>query len=236
MNLVENEKNICIVNEKGENITNINSQIQYFVKIGKVQRRKVMDYYFSQKTKTIKQLRFLEEVKKALDLINYDYLIPIIEPSQVDNKYCYYPGKPVCVGYSVIESEKKAKEYAPQFDSGIAKLEELYLWYAYRLAMGYWSISTLCDEINSVFSKKKTDEPLQLKLSGEQKYAGARDGIENTMKIVKYGEEFMLIGNAYDETDSLKSPIKWRSVLKSNEDKPQLTATPVIVLRNYSVL
>jgi len=128
--------------------------------------------------------RFLNRVEKALQNINDVYYIATIEPS-IDRmgKLYYKPGDPVATKLKLGEWDEKVGEYCPSRNSRIAKSEELYLWYAYRVARNYWTLKYLCDA------------PIhfnELEVSAKKKIGGFADGITNTRKFVRghYGYEW----------------------------------------------
>jgi len=208
---------------------NVEEQLKYFFIMGKRERLKVIEWYLAQKSPTTRQLTFLNFVKLGIENIKYDYLVPTIEPSIKDNYIYYKEGEPVAVGLSCIECEEKARDFAPIYESGLATLEELYMWYAYRIAMGYWNISYVCN--NFLIRPKETVPQNGLLVSGARKSAGARDGVENTFKIVKCGAKFCLVGKCFKKRSAANSISTVFNITDEYEDKQQDSGVPIVVLR-----
>lgn len=208
---------------------NIEEQLQYFFTMGKNERRRVIEWYLRQKCPTGKQRKFIECVGNALKKIDYDYRIPILEPSVDKSRKIYYEaGQKVALGLSCKGWEKKAKRFAPEYNSRLATVDEVYLWYAYRIAMGYCSLAQMCDTVDD--AKIQDPEILRIKESGYKTFAKAKDGINNTKKIVKDEYGFRLIGGAIAESKSLKSAIRNKMVKEQNIGEPQFYSVGVIVL------
>lgn len=169
---------------------------EYFFLMGKKERKTVKTWLKKQKAETFIQKNFLEYVEKALEKITYDYRIATIEPSRnYDGEIYYDEGKYVYVGLSCNEWEKKAKSFAPVYNSQLADVYELFLWYAYRIAKGYWSLSFVCDN-----SSYKQDGDREFLASGSKEFGGFSDGLGNTYKIVKHPvEKFWICGASYRE-------------------------------------
>ena len=206
-------------------------QKNYFFKIGCKEREIINEWYKNQKGTTGKQKKFLADLRKALEKINYDYEVPFMEPSIDKNGNIFYKeGEKIAVGISSIEWEEKAKKFAPEYNSCLATCEELYLWYAYRIATGYWTLSYVCDNILEN-EDEKIDIQKDLKLSAEQLLGGARDGVNNTMKIVRVENELALMGYSNVKGKNKHSIIKLNILSLDEEDKKQHCATGVIVLK-----
>ena len=149
--------------------------------------------------KTEKQEEFKNMVKKAMHKVNYQYEIAIIEPvTDIRGNIDFEEGVDVYGCPRAVYWIQKAKEFAPKYNSGIATLEELYLFYAYRIAMRYWTIEYVCDDSSSdgnyddsPISSKKKDK------AGENIVGGFMDGIGNTRKLVIKDEVPTLVGGAY---------------------------------------
>ena len=93
-----------------------------------------------------------------------------------------------------------ASSFAPEYKSGLATLEELFLWYAYRIATGYWTLEYVCDDSSS--DGNYDDSPTashELELAGQRCVGGFRDGIGNMYKIIEGREDFQygVVGGMY---------------------------------------
>lgn len=144
--------------------------------------------------KTENQMKFLNRVKDAMTSITYDYAIAKIEPSfDCLGQICYTKGAPVAVGLSNVEWEIAARQFAPVYGSDLATLEELLLFYAYRIAQGYWTLEDVCD--TKLFMECKTSAYPQNAFGRE--IGGFQDGIGNTHKLVKTNIGYATCGPNY---------------------------------------
>lgn len=170
---------------------------KYFFKMGKEAREEVGKWIKDKKGKSINQDTFLRVVKEALNSIKYDYEIATIEPSETENGDIYYQkGTKVLKKLSCCEWDKLSKEYAPEYGSRLATLHELFLWYAYRVAKGHFSMKEVCDE--TVYSLAYRIPTLYK--SGEDVVGGFADGIGGTYKIVKESKNsFILCGGVFSK-------------------------------------
>lgn len=128
---------------------------------------------------------FLEIVGIALDLITYDYEIATIEPAVINGRIFYEEG--LNIEYQNISCnswESMAKEYLPENGSRLAHLYELFLFYAWRITQGFWSLKYLTFSSQSIGVKFKFPEKTGTIYSG-----GFKDGQGNSLKVVTYGKE-----------------------------------------------
>lgn len=202
---------------------------KYFFKMGVEELNKVSAWLPEKATATTEEQKdFLEKIEKALTRVCYSYAIAIIEPSfDFVGRLTYSEGAPVAVGLSDIEWEMEAIKFAPNYESDLATVEELLLFYAYRIAEGYWSISEVCDE--PIYLNNYTGE---IKDSAAYEIGGFKDGIGNTYKIVKTEEgAYGLCGEDYEGQD----PAFAASIADVIEDVsfrlPNKRGTGVIVLK-----
>lgn len=198
-NKVEFDKNFEIISE------NSNKNLfwfKYFFLMKEEEREIVKEWYKNQEGKTENQKEFLENVKIAISKIDYDYLISTIEPSKINSsdKIFYEEGGHVYMGLRRYEWEKKAKEFAPEYNSDLANLYEVVLWYAYRIVRGYWSLEYVCDDSSSLGNYWNSPNSRHfLEATGVRKVGGFSDGIGNTYKIVKNPKGgFLMIGGSYN--------------------------------------
>lgn len=209
----------------------IEPQLEYFFTMGKKERNKVIEWYLKQKPTTSKQRHFLNLLESAIRDIDYTYKIATIEPSVDNHGNIYYKeGSDVAVGMTCIKAEKKAEKFAPEFLSGLATAEEVFLWYGYRIAMGYWNISYACDILTTNNDDVDKKEAKQIQLSGAKKSGGAKDGVNNTKKITKSGGFFVLLGDSYIKKNP-KPVTNIRLLAKGEEKENQMYAVPIITLR-----
>lgn len=201
--------------------------LKYFFTMGKKERKRVINWRNSHSSKTERQREFLNLVDKALKSVQYDYRIPLIEPSLKDGKLYYAEKQYVAVNLNCNDSIQKAKEFAPQYKSRLANLNELCLWYAYRVAMGYCSFEYLCDNVNLQSDSKYRSK---IRLSGFKKIAGAKDGIENTVKLVQRENGFALVGKSFITRD-IKVQVSRVEYISSDSCVDFGIVVPVVVLR-----
>lgn len=178
----------------------------YFFKMGVQEYRKVKEWYvveIEKEEKTAAQEEFLNIIKMALRVINYDYEIATIEPSDGKGGLYYRPSEEI-VGdkqtWYYRTWRDKAKRFAPEYHSRLANLYELFLWYAYRIAMNYWTIEEVCDDSsemgNYLCAKWATG---MVETSCQRECGGFLDGIGNTYRLVTLEDGFCSVGgSAYD--------------------------------------
>lgn len=160
--------------------------MKYFFFMGRSEREAVLKWYKIQNPKTAKQKRFLIIVRKALDTVHYDYRIATIEPARDGNRLYYEKFQMVCTTRSYWDWKEMAETFAPEYGSQLATLDELFLWYAFRIAMGYWTLEYVADD--SSCSGNYINAPLagrRIELSAQRKVGGFADGIGNLKKIVR---------------------------------------------------
>lgn len=173
----------------------------YFFTMGRDEREVVAKWYSTVQAKTNRQKDFLDEVGKAIEKVDYNYKISNIEPSRDKDGYLYFEeGKIVTMQYPFETWAKMAEEFAPEYESRMASIYELVLWYAYRIANGYWTLLDVCD--NSSSAGNYWDSPSASKnfeLSGNREVGGFKDGIGNTCKIVMDECGYIICGGScYD--------------------------------------
>lgn len=138
------------------------------------------------KGESAKQKAFLILVRKAKRVVKKPYCISEIEPSMNDEGKLYYEeGKEVVHELSCIDWRIKACEFAPEYGSDLATKYQLVLWYAYRIAMGFWTIGYVCDDSSSAGNYWDSPNAAHaFEASGARVVGGSKDGTGNTWKIV----------------------------------------------------
>ncbi|MBP3284298.1 MAG: hypothetical protein J6M02_02230, partial [Clostridia bacterium] len=82
--------------------------------------------------------------------------------------------------------------------SDLANLYELFLWYAYRIAKGLWTLEYVCDDSSSAGNYwNSPDASHGFEVSGRRKVGGFADGVGNTYKIVSHNEGFVACGGHF---------------------------------------
>lgn len=187
-----------------------------------------------EKAETRSQKQFLDWVNQGLYDIRYSYRMPEIEASIKEGKVFFCPGERVAVDYDwgveYFDMEQKAKAFAPERYSDIATVHEMAIWYAYRIAKGYWSITDVCD--NSSALGNYADAPNAshtLEVSGARLTGGAHDGIGNTFKCVTHGFKYLLLSGNF-KTTGINNPVgvAWANNYRTTDI---CRGTPIIVLR-----
>lgn len=207
----------------------MNNQIKYFFKMGEAERDLVRKWRELVSGKTTLQNNFLKVVDEALVEVKSDYWISTIEPTFKDSKIHFEVNCSVAKGIHSKLWKKKAKAYAPENGSRLGTLEELALWYAYRIAKGFWSLEYVCDDSSS--SGNYWDSPNSthdFEKTGVRETGGFSDGIGNTFKLVTCKEGFALFGGYCGGFGGHASPVA--NIRRVYGDLIHLTASAVIVL------
>lgn len=183
----------------------------HFFLMGESERRKVAKWFYRVNSKIgkekEKQRDFLDRVQRAIDIINYDYYIAILEPScDSTGNIFYQKGKQVATGMSFQEWKEKAANFyfKCEWHSELAQLEEGDLFKAYRIAMGYWTMGYVCDDSSRMGNYwNAPNSSSKIKICGEKEVSGARevggfsDGIGNTCEIYQANSGFAIVGGNY---------------------------------------
>lgn len=195
------EGTIIKLDKQGELIEQIIPECDYFFRMDMMARQIIVPWLIYVKPKTKAQEEFVEIIRDMLSdsTKNYDYKIARIEPSvRGISDITYEEDSDVYTAPLAAYWEEKARNFVPGH-SRLATLEELYLFYAYRIAMGYWTIEYVCDDSSSdgnyddsPVSSKKKDK------SGAKEVGGFNDGIGNTIKLVMKDEVPTLVGGSYE--------------------------------------
>jgi len=201
---------------------------KYFFKMGVEEQMMVRGWLGKNHARTEKQLKFIDIIANALSTISYEYAIATIEPSFDSNgEIDFCEGEPVAVGLSNIQWEKAAAKYAPEYKSDLATQEELLLWYAYRIAKGYWSLEYICDEPTWIYGNDLDFASP----SADKEIGGFKDGVGNTHKIVKSDSGYVICGENYEQQD----PIYAAAIATVNNDStlrvPDMYGSGVFVLK-----
>lgn len=131
---------------KDEEVEKLSWRSKYFAQMGQRERNLVSGWHFDFEPQNTAQQVLGRIVGDALAIVNYDYEIAIIDPSMDENgKLFYHEEAAGCGAMNGFEWERKAKEFAPEFNSRLANLYELFLWYAYCIAAGNKTIEDICD-------------------------------------------------------------------------------------------
>ena len=165
-------------------------KLNCFFRIGNVERNVVAHWFTTVTPSTQNQKDFLAMVGEAISVIDYDYLISSIDPSINENGEIYFEeGESVATNLSDATWEKLAKEFAPELNSDIASLHELFLWYAYNIATGKYHLEFICDRTRQIAGPSH-----MLHLASVVQNSGERIG--NTCKLVRHNGELVVCGDS----------------------------------------
>lgn len=173
-------------------------EVPYFLKMTSSKRKKIRRWLNTQKGETEREKNFLEIVREGLNKIKYDYSIATMEPTVIDGKIEYIEGEKVAVGYSCNQWKTMAEGYMPERGSRLANLYELFLFYAYRIVRGFWTLSYVANDSSSAGNYSNSPNHYNgIERAGARKVGGFRDGVGNTYKIVTHGVRYALCGGFY---------------------------------------
>lgn len=185
--------------------------LKYFCFMGREERISVKEWANKVSPLTKSQKRFVKVVKEAVAIVNYNYYIATIEPSfSKDNNIFYEKGEVISEWITTGDWVEKAEVMLASngnWKSRLATLYELLMWYAWRIAKGYWTFTYVCDDSSS--NGNYSDSPtssFELEASGERSFAGFCDGTGNTVKIVTHNDGFALVGGNY-KNDGKSYPV-----------------------------
>lgn len=219
----------CFYPEAIEGTERDTGKSTYFTKISAEDREKVKKWLAKQKGKTKAEKEFFAIVEEAMQVVDYDYWIANLEPSVEDGKIYYAKGKDVGVGFSAKQWEEKSKEYAPERASRLSTLYELFIWYALRIANGWWSLDYVaCDSSSAGNYKNSPNTSQRRERTGTRECGGYADGQGNTCKIVTYKRGFVIVGGAYFYSGD-HFPVAFFSCC-NNPDDPRNNSSGVLVL------
>ena len=201
--------------------------LKYFFTMGLKQKEIVRKWYCSldlNNIHSISQQEFLDIVKNALVFCN-TYRIATIEPYVIESnepvdevRIGFKENQKPCCDYNLDikidcipwiktrhhlnfdECYKASYNFARKYKSDLATIEELFLWYAYRIAMGYWTLEYICDDSSS--NGNYEDSPFashNYDLTSQKTVGGFNDGIGNIYKVVKGYEkgDYCVVGGMY---------------------------------------
>lgn len=171
----------------------------YFFKMGEEERAAVAEWLSKTEAETENQTKFLQIIKAAKRYINYDYRISTIEPSiDEEGKLFFEKGQEIAIKNSIFEWQELGKSFAPERQSRLADMYELNLWYAYRIAKGYWTIQYVCDDSSAEGNYSNSpDATHNFELSGAREIGGFCDGTGNIRKVVSSYCGFVICGGFF---------------------------------------
>ena len=193
-------------------------KIEHFFLMDKRARNVVRLWVDDAKPNTEKQKTFVADVRRALYVTNYDYYILMHELVSKWND-----GK-VIANSECASWEGFAKGYYNKdgLHSELANKDEVFLWYAFRVAYDLWDLEGVCEK--KLFY---STGPYKVNYSGMTYCGGFCDGIGNTPKLIKYYDSLAILGDIYPENGS-NSAIDIRIVMHSKNIYPFCTGILVI--------
>ena len=167
--------------------------------------------------KTEEERNFLKIIEEAIEKINYEYSISVIEPSIKNGKIEFVPGIKVATELKPVEWIDKAIEYCP--NSSVATVWELMMFYALRIAKRYCSIEYMTIDSRSMGNYRNSPATYNgLQNSASRTCAGYRDGIGNTRKICLCDEnrECAVVGGDFksDGKRITAANVEWVSIYR----------------------
>ncbi|MBP3285248.1 MAG: hypothetical protein J6M02_07115 [Clostridia bacterium] len=120
--------------------------LDYFQVMGPEKRALVTEWRSKVSAALHEERVFLQRVDEALSYINYDYLISRVAPTWefFGKRLGFGAGEEICEALSALEWVKLAKEFAPEYESGMANRHEAFLYYAYCVAKGRLTLPQVC--------------------------------------------------------------------------------------------
>ena len=169
--------------------------LQNFFFMGPEQRALLEKWCRRAKGETEKQREYFGHIKESLKNVDYYFWIAEIEPSMGEDGRLYYQkGSPVCRNLAPIEWRLKALKFSPEHGSRIAMWKDLYVWYGYRIAAGYWTLEDVAEKRLTLDNDSHVCQ-----LSGFQEIGGFADGVNNTFKLASiYPRKQVLCGGQFN--------------------------------------
>lgn len=180
------------------------------------------------------KLMFLGRVASGLTQAYYNFNISVMEPAIARGKKeeeCvrYQAGLPIYSGIHCMNWEALFEKLVPNGRSHLANLFELDLLLAWEIAEGVLTLEEVVVD-SSYVGGYTSLEPRATSLTGQIKCGKFFDGFGNTKKIVKNGNQFVVVGGSHG-CDGKISPIA--SYRPWNEDRGILSDyTGVLVIKD----
>ena len=189
-----------MVRYKAKDCTKTNRDI-YFTKISTSDIKIVKQWMKRVKNgETDNQWAFLYKVREAIQRVNYNFWIATLEPCVEKGKIYYVEAKEVNTFFTARQWERMAEAYAPERGSRLANIHELFIWYALRIADGFWTLEYVCDDSSGAGNYIDSPDFLKRKgLSGEVACGGYKDGQGNTRKLVTVEDGYAIVGGDFQE-------------------------------------
>ena len=200
----------------------------FFCKIGEKEREEIKKYLENAASFRKKEIDFLASVEYALHEIDYDFWISTIEPTIKDNKLIFARREEIAQPMSLNEWIDKVADFDSEFNSKIARSEEVMLFYAYRLARGWWNLEYICVNSSSDGNYRESRwHSGKCDLTDHQKVGGFNDGVGNTYKIVMMTDELASLYGGSWETSGMLKPVASCTYIMDNDVKLNY-AVPIV--------
>jgi len=177
------------------------SKEQHFTKISEQDREKVRKWLETEKDSknhTKREKEFLEILREAIPVIDYEYWVANIEPHVRNGKIFYSAGERIVIGVYGNQWIEMATDYAPERGSRIANLYELFIWYALRIVNGFWTLDYVANDSSTAGNYWNAPRAFKtLERTGVRKCGGYCDGQGNTYKIVTHEDGIAYVGGDY---------------------------------------
>jgi len=161
----------------------------YFRVMDEMVKDEVTAWCAKQKVKTESEDFLIQLLKKENENFVEPYIIQVLEVSCNESGLYYKKGDKVARGYELGAWERMAKEFYPELNSRLAKLGQIFIFYAYRGVNKYWTITELCDDSHGIGNYWDSPKAAHgFETSGKRIAAGYSDGIGNTSKVCKYDD------------------------------------------------
>ncbi|MBQ2836200.1 MAG: hypothetical protein IJE68_05145 [Clostridia bacterium] len=188
---------------QNETVEETGDKAKFFTKITVEDREKVKNWLAKQKGKNDGEKSFLTRVREAIKAVNYDYWIAHMEPSVHKEKVYYEANQDVGVRFSCNQWMQIAKEYAPERDSRLSNLHELFIWYALRIVNGLWTLDYVANDSSSAGNYRNAPGATHsIEKTGARKCGGFCDGQGNSYKIVTREGGYALVGGNFNDNGS----------------------------------
>lgn len=202
--VISNSGNQVYFDENFEKIREIKAPkvpefFKKFYYIDEKMRVFVREWYKIQKAESLAQRNFLDIVGEAIEQVNYNYAIATIEPSLDESgSISYQANREVFTEYNCYQWDAYTRLFALDYGSRLGTVNELFIWYALRIAAEAWTIDEVCDKPIS----NMRVEAEEINKAGTIKYGEFFDGVTNTAKIVfdSQGNFILCGGSAFDES------------------------------------
>lgn len=179
-----------------------NSRFTCFVEISKLDIKIIKGWLKRVGSgETDRQSDFLYRVREAVRKIDYNFRIATREPCVKDGRIFYPEGEEINTYFTAKQWELMAIAFAPERGSRLANIHELFLWYALRIADGFWTLEYVADDSSGAGNYIDSPEALGKRArTGEVASGGYKDGQGNTRKLVTVEDGYAIVGGECQES------------------------------------